>query len=86
MAMEEHRIARRQRVFEAGKIIVNGGTIDCTVRNLSASGAALEVASPLGIPDVVVILIGEVGAERRAKVIWRTESRIGVTFLDKFSA
>ena len=83
--MVEHRIAPRHRVFKSGKIIVDGGTIDCTVRSLSASGAALEVASPLGIPDVVVILIGDVRAKRQAKVIWRTESRIGVTFLDKFA-
>lgn len=82
--MEEHRIALRHRVFKSGKIIVGDGAIDCTVRNLSASGAALEVASPLGIPDVVVIMIGEIRAKHKAKVIWRTQNRIGVTFLDKF--
>ena len=45
--MDEHRIAPRHRVLKAGSIIFGGGAIDCTVRNLSETGAALEVVTPL---------------------------------------
>ena len=48
--MEEHRITTRQRVLKAGTIEFGGGAISCMVRNISATGAALEVTSQLGIP------------------------------------
>ena len=35
-----------RRVLKAGHISCGGAAIDCTVRNLSRTGAALEVASP----------------------------------------
>jgi hypothetical protein len=46
-----HRIAPRLRVLKAGTISFAGGAIDCTVRNISETGAKLEVASPLYFPD-----------------------------------
>src|SRR5712675_1363394 len=42
--------APRQRVLKAGKIEFSGGAIDCVIRNISETGAAIEVASPVGIP------------------------------------
>jgi hypothetical protein len=54
--MDEHRIAPRRRQFKAGTIEFAGGGIDCTVRNLSETGAALEVVSPLFIPDRFTLL------------------------------
>jgi hypothetical protein len=41
----------RKRVLKAGIIEFAGGGIDCTVRNLSDTGAALSVKSPVGIPN-----------------------------------
>jgi hypothetical protein len=49
--VDEHRTAPRRRLLKAGRISFGGGTIDCTVRNLSETGAALEVSSPVGIPN-----------------------------------
>jgi hypothetical protein len=49
-SMDEHRIAARHRILKAGTIEFGGGAIDCTVRNISATGAALDIASPLGSP------------------------------------
>jgi hypothetical protein len=48
--MVETRIAPRYRVFKAAKIEFGGSAIDCTVRDLSTTGAALEVSSQIGIP------------------------------------
>ena len=48
--VDEHRIASRRRLLKAGKISFGGGgAFDCTVRNLSETGAALEVISPVGM-------------------------------------
>jgi hypothetical protein len=46
----EHRAANRHRVLKAATIEFGGGGISCTVRNMSDSGAMLDVTSPVGIP------------------------------------
>jgi hypothetical protein len=78
--LENNRAAPRQRVLKAGVIEFSGGTIDCVVRNLSETGAALEVASPVGIPSEFNLLISGDRAHQRCQVVWRKEKRIGVRF------
>ena len=80
-SMDEHRIATRHRVLKAGSIEFGGGAIDCTVRNLSATGAALEVTSPLGIPAQFTLVTD--GKHLPCHIVWRKEKRIGVTFDQK---
>lgn len=56
--MEELRKSPRRRLLKAGTIaLTGGGAIDCTVRNISETGAALEVISPIGIPDKFALVI-----------------------------
>jgi hypothetical protein len=76
--MNEHRIASRQRVLKAGTIEFGGGAISCTVRNISETGAALEVASPVGIPAEFTLVAN--GKHLPCRVVWRKEKRIGVHF------
>jgi hypothetical protein len=77
--MDQKRIAQRQRVLKAGTIEFNGGGgIDCTMRNVSATGAALEVTSPIGIPERFTLVSN--GSRFPCHVVWRKEKRIGVAF------
>ena len=76
--MDQKRVAERQRVLKAGTIEFNGGAIDCTLRNLSATGAALDVTSPVGIPERFTLVTN--GSRFPARVVWRKETRIGVAF------
>ena len=78
MGEDDHRIAPRHRVLKGGSIRFGGGSIDCTVRNLSNTGAALEVTSPVGIPTEFTLVTDSV--QRQCRVVWRKEKRIGVTF------
>ena len=78
--MNEKRTASRHRVLKAGKISFDGGAIDCTVRNISKTGAALEVASPIGIPQAFILVIEADHVQQPCHVVWRTEKRIGVAF------
>ncbi|MDP1868865.1 PilZ domain-containing protein [Bradyrhizobium sp.] len=78
--MENHRAAPRKRVLKAGEIEFGGGVIDCTVRNLSETGAALSVESPVGIPVEFNLIIVSDDLKRRCRVVWRKENRIGITF------
>jgi len=75
---DENRVAPRHRVLKGAKIEFGGGAIDCTIRNLSETGAALDVTSPVGIPTEFT-LVAE-GVHRPCRVIWRKERRIGITF------
>ena len=78
--MNEHRIAPRRRVLKVGSIAFGGGTIDCTVRNLLDTGAALEVVTPLFIPDRFTLIIPTDQLKRPCHVAWRKDRRIGVVF------
>jgi hypothetical protein len=79
-AMDEHRIAPRRRVLKAGSIHFGGGSIDCTIRNLSQTGAALEVVTPLFIPDRFTLVVESEDLKRPCHVAWRRDRRIGVAF------
>jgi hypothetical protein len=79
--VDEHRIATRRRFLKAGRISFGGGAaFDCTVRNLSETGAALEVISPVGIPERFTLVIEADHLHVPCRVIWRKEKRIGVHF------
>ncbi|WP_025032582.1 PilZ domain-containing protein [Bradyrhizobium sp. DOA9] len=78
--MDERRDKARHRVLKAGTIEFGGGGIDCTVRNLSDTGAALDVTSPVGIPDHFTLFVQADGMHRTCTVVWRKEKRIGVRF------
>ncbi len=78
--MECQRTAPRRRVLKAGSIEFGGGVIDCTVRNVSETGAALEVVTPLFIPDRFTLSVQIDQMRRPCHIIWRKERRIGVAF------
>jgi hypothetical protein len=78
--MEECRIAPRQRILKAGTISFGGAAIDCTVRNISEQGVALDVVTPLFIPDCFTLIIQTAQFKRPCHIVWRRERRMGVAF------
>ncbi|AWL98899.1 PilZ domain-containing protein [Bradyrhizobium amphicarpaeae] len=78
--MDERRDKARHRVLKSGTIEFGGGAIDCTVRNFSDTGAALDVTSPVGIPERFTLFIPADGTHLACTVVWRKEKRIGVKF------
>ena len=78
--MDERRDQTRNRVLKAGTIEFGGGAIDCTIRNYSEAGAALDVTSPLGIPDHFTLFVQADGTHLPCRIVWRKEKRIGVKF------
>jgi hypothetical protein len=80
-AMDERRKVARHRTLKAGSIAFNrAGGIDCRVRNLSPSGACLEVANQVGIPDDFVLVVEHEHLTQPCHVIWRSGTRLGVAF------
>jgi hypothetical protein len=78
--MSKKRIAPRHRVFKAGTIEFGGEAIDCTIRNMSNTGAARDLTSPVGIPEHFTLVLPADGQHISCHVVWRKEKRIGVAF------
>jgi hypothetical protein len=78
--MFETLIAPRHRVSKPATINFGRGTIDCMVRELSITGAALEVPNPIGIPASFTLMVPGDGLQLRCHIVWRTEYRMGVAF------
>ena len=81
MAAQHPRTALRRLTLKAGTISFNNGAgIDCLVRNLSATGACLELESPVGVPNAFTLVISTDHLQRPCQVVWRSARRIGVKF------
>ena len=78
--MVETRHDARHRVLKVGTVDFIGGTIDCTVRNLSLTGAAIEIANQQGIPDKFTLVVPGDKLYLPCHVVWRKAYRIGVQF------
>ena len=78
--MDDRRSEPRTRTLKAGTIEFDGAGIDCIVRNISAAGAFLEVASPVGIPHEITLNVPTRQLRRHGYIVWRKEKRVGVTF------
>ena len=77
----EHRATQRRPTLKGGRIVFNAGrsTIDCTVRNLSATGAKLQVSSVVGIPDTFDLML-DGHTKQPCRIKWRRLKEIGVGF------
>jgi len=76
----EKRSAPRYKVLKGATIAFGGNGVECTVRNLSSNGAALEVANPAHLPPSFTLVIETDQFIRRCRPVWRREKRIGVAF------
>jgi len=66
--------------MKAAKIEFGGTAIDCKVRNLSTTGAALEISNQTGIPDRLILVVPGDGLHLPCHIVWRKDFRIGVAF------
>ncbi|WP_223967715.1 sensor domain-containing diguanylate cyclase [Bradyrhizobium sp. RD5-C2] len=66
----------------AGKIVFNFGrsAFDCTVRQLTDTGATVELESVVGIPDQVQLLIVGTNQVRPCKRLWQSDRQLGLVF------
>lgn len=82
---EQHdaRVALRRRVLKAGLIATNDRhlTRNCTIRDISDTGARLRMESSLTVPDTFELIIDIDGLEANCQVVWRSGSEVGIKFL-----
>jgi hypothetical protein len=70
----------RRRVLDTGLIRFGDMSICCVVRNLSETGAALDIGSQVGIPDQFILIVVPLKKIYLCGVVWRKDRRIGVRF------
>ena len=79
--MEKPRRPPRLRTFKGGSILFGtAAAVECLIRNMSETGACLEVESPISIPDRFTLLIRPEIIKRTCQVAWRDAKRMGVRF------
>ena len=79
---EEHRTAQRHRTYQGGRINAEKlPGMDCIIRNLSDTGACLEIASAQVPVDRFDLVILPEFINRRCEVAWRKPGKIGVRFV-----
>jgi PilZ domain-containing protein len=76
----EKRAGPRKPVLMSGAIEFASGTLNCLIRNISISGAALDVTNPLEIPERFNLVFKADGTHIPCHVIWRQGEQIGVAF------
>ena len=78
----EQRRQTRARTLKSARILFNDhrSVIDCTVRNLSPTGACLNVASALGIPERFDVMFDSDQSVRPCRMVWHKEKQLGVEF------
>ncbi len=77
----EKRAAPRKRVLLAAKVSFNMTVADCTIRDLSDTGARIHAPSVLGLPDEVHLLILREGLVVHARRVWAQFPAFGLKFL-----
>jgi hypothetical protein len=76
----DKRKAARRTVLKTGRIRFGKTTENCTVRDMSATGASIEVADAMNVPDHFSLVLEMESAARKCEVMWRRERQLGVKF------
>lgn len=80
--MSDKRSAPRLRSFLKGRVLFNGGqtSLDCLIRDISPTGARLELSASITLPDRFDLYLPHREATCRAHIQWRRGSQLGVAF------
>ena len=83
--MAEARRDERVRSYLRARILFNNNSssIECTVKNISASGAKIEISSGLSVPSEFDLDVPQKGRVYRARLTWRDSACLGVRFIDR---
>ncbi len=80
---DEKRGAMRQRVLLSGKVVYSEAdlTMDCTIRDLSATGARVRLLSPVILPSKIWLIELRSGTAFQCELARRNVPDFGLRFL-----
>lgn len=78
----EKRLSPRRNVVLPAMVVFDGGRtkVRCTIRNISETGAKLEVASVANIPRTFDLVVENIPPQP-CFVVWRSLKELGVQFV-----
>ena len=80
--MQERRSITRSRVLKGAKIIIgSASTIDCVVRNVTNSGARVQIANTIDLPETLELTLDAGFTIRPCRVAWRSVTETGLQFI-----
>ena len=80
--MQERRKVTRTRVLKRAKMLLgNFSVVDCIARDLTNSGAGLQIPSANELPESLDLTLDDGRSIRRCRLVWRKLNRAGVEFL-----
>ena len=75
------RAAPRQKTLKGAEIVLPLGLpVRCIVRNISATGAKLEVLGPILSTTFDIVFDDDKWPRRSCRIVWRKDTAIGVKF------
>ena len=80
---DERRSITRTRIRHNAEIVVERRTaekLQCTLHDLTSTGACLALASTYRVPDTFDLTFDHGRSRRPCRVKWRTDDRLGVSF------
>jgi hypothetical protein len=79
---DSKRGSPRQRVLKSGRIVFANGSfsVECTIRNISGTGARLQVPLTVVIPERFTLIDSHGGTRHVATVVWRKGDLLGIQF------
>jgi hypothetical protein len=80
--MEEKRKHPRTEINEPAYVSSGGSVMSCTVRNISAEGAAIEVKNPAFVPLRFRLVMAKDSSVRECQIAWIQKNRIGLMFAE----
>jgi hypothetical protein len=78
--MDEKRKHPRTEINEPAYVSSGGSVMSCTVRNMSAEGAAIDVENPAFVPPRFRLVMANDSSVRECSIVWIQKNRIGVSF------
>ncbi|HZP68301.1 MAG TPA: PilZ domain-containing protein [Pseudolabrys sp.] len=80
--MIERRKSVRSRVLKSAKLVLgHSSIIDCVVRNLTNTGARIQIANTVDLPQAFEMTFDGGRSIRPCRLVWRTVTETGVEFV-----
>jgi hypothetical protein len=86
--MEERRSTKRWHAALKARILFNNrsSVLDCTVRDLSSTGARIYFADVSAVPPEFELEIPNRGMRAQSRLMWSRGANHGIMFLDEVKA
>lgn len=82
--MQDRRQSFRRKTYLGGRVVFNHrqATMDCVLKNMGGGGAKLIFTNTASVPDEFDIQVARMERTFRARVEWRGQDELGVSFVE----